>query len=136
GDRRIGFYVLLAGGGAAIAPDRPYLTPDNKKAINLDVVADHPHTALAYYLAYDFECRFKGKAPGGQLGDLGGPTDGFIQRLGTYRDLFTGWQLGTGMVATGDGQAAAREKTLKFIGKSPLPVYDWALLDAMCRCGL
>src|SRR5262249_4348381 len=108
-------------------PIQPHNWDGNKQPVYFDVVADHPRVPLAYYLAYDFECRRKGNPPS-ELGDLGGPEDGFIQRLGACRDHFTAWHFGT--------VQGTVEKTLKFAGKSPLPILDWAILDAMCRRGM
>jgi ferric-dicitrate binding protein FerR (iron transport regulator)/tetratricopeptide (TPR) repeat protein len=137
GDRRIGFYVLLASANSFVSPKTPYQWGGDDKAYYFNVVADHPRVPLAYYLAYHFECRAQNQiGQAMELGDMGGPADGFIQRLGKFRDLYALWQSGRAWQGDEAARAKVREKTLRFVGKSPLPVYDWALLDAILRIGI
>jgi ferric-dicitrate binding protein FerR (iron transport regulator)/predicted Zn-dependent protease len=135
GDRRLGFYVLLAAAGYHVDRFTGYQW-DNEPRVFFDMVADHPKEPLAYYLAYDLEITGAGDGKDRlrrtEMGDIGGPADGFVQRLGKFRDLL--WQWHTGK--PGDNKAAwakLRLDTVTFLGQAPLPVYDWALLDAMHR---
>jgi ferric-dicitrate binding protein FerR (iron transport regulator) len=129
GDHRIGFYVLLAGSGAGIDPTTVQPWGRGRGPVRLDVAAEHPTSPLAFYLSYQFETRVKGQES--RLGKLGGPEDGFVQRLARARELFYSWQVGgKDDKAALDGIPANRDDTLQFVGKSPLPVMDWALLDA------
>jgi predicted Zn-dependent protease len=135
GDRRLGFYVLLASAGAALDPMAEVGRDAKGKQIRFNVLADHPRVPLAYYLAYHFlSLRHNQQMPA--LGDIGGPADGFIQRVGQFRDHYAAWQTRWATQGNDEARTRERDKTLQFIGKSPLPAYDWALLDEMHRSGL
>jgi ferric-dicitrate binding protein FerR (iron transport regulator) len=136
GDRRIGFYVLLASANSFVNANTPYKWGDDK-AYFFNVLVDHPRVPLAYFLAYHFECRAQNQIGlAMELGDIGGPTDGFIQRLGKFRDLYAAWQSGRASQPKNKAGEKVRNATLTFVGRSPLPVYDWALLDVMLRSGI
>ncbi|HYV34408.1 MAG TPA: VIT domain-containing protein [Gemmataceae bacterium] len=135
GDRRIGFYVLLASANAAIDPREPHKLQGDKGTCTFDVVADHPREALAFYLAHHFKSLEK-SAKTSDIGELGGPADGFIQRLATFHDLWSGWQTGKALQGLEADRDRQRLRTLEFLGKSPLPIYDWVLLTAMTRHGV
>jgi ferric-dicitrate binding protein FerR (iron transport regulator) len=133
GDRRIGLYVLLANANAILDPTQNYVLANgkaaNEKTVRFDVVADHPRVPLAHYLAYDFAVmRGAATLP---LGDIGGPRDGFVQRLGRFRDFYSGWSSGTAQTGSEAAQKEFRRKTLDFVGHAPLPVLDWAIMEAM-----
>jgi ferric-dicitrate binding protein FerR (iron transport regulator)/tetratricopeptide (TPR) repeat protein len=51
---------------------------------------------------------------------------GFIPRLAKFRDLWASWQNGKAV------QGDEAKRTLAFLGNSPLPAFDLALLTAMC----
>jgi hypothetical protein len=129
GDRRLGFYVLLASAGAVLDPGEPYPAKTNGKPCFFDVVGEHPDEPLAMYLAYHFDTQRKGTQTA--LGELGGPPAGFVQRLAAFRDLYVQWKSGRAMQGDAKQRLKERERTLQFVGKSPLPIFDWALLMAV-----
>jgi hypothetical protein len=111
GDHRTGLDVLALSAGVLFKmPEGP------------------PQSPLGAYLAV--------RLLRGSLASIGGPPDGFIQRLATFRDLWTNWKSEKTGPEYGGVRKNEMQRTLEFLGKSPLPVYDWALLTAMCQPGV
>jgi len=107
-NRRIGFDVLLL-----------------SVAYRMWESTARPPTPLSKYIAKRFALE--------QPTHIAGPDDGFIRRLAKFRDLWESWQNGKAVHGSDEERHSERQRTLQFLGKSPLPIYDWALLAAMCR---
>jgi hypothetical protein len=129
GDKRLGFYVLMASGGDLVNPAAAYSPEAHGKSYCFDVAREHPGQPLAKYLAYHFDA--KRRQQWSDLGDLGGPADGFVQRLARFRHLFAQWQSGRAALGEAADQASKRKSALEYLGKAPLPIFDWALLMAV-----
>jgi tetratricopeptide (TPR) repeat protein len=106
GEGRKGFDVLL--GGANLMSKAGFMTP------------------LSRYLS----SRFKVDEPPG----IDGAKDGFVQRLARFRELWTGWH--SEKAKDREYQERLRDRTIEFLGNAPLPIFDWALLVAVCRNGV
>jgi hypothetical protein len=129
GDKRLGFYVLMAGGGDLVNSAAAYSPEANGKSYFFDVAREHPGQPLAKYLAYHFDA--KRRQQWSDLGDIGGPADGFVQRLARFRHLFAQWQSGKAVEGDAADQASKRQSALQYLGQAPLPIFDWALLMAV-----
>jgi Tfp pilus assembly protein PilF len=129
GDRRIGFYTLLAGyGNLDVSGGYKW---NNANGI-MDVAAEHPNNPLALYLAYHFELLRSSKPTA--LGDIGGPRGGFIQQMARFRELWLS-DATTDKAKDDDlaRRAAWRKKALAFVKESWSPVFAWAILDVLQR---
>jgi ferric-dicitrate binding protein FerR (iron transport regulator) len=123
GDRRLGFYALIAAGGMSFHPQVSYQW--NQTRVTLDVEAEHPKNPLAKYLAKAIQAR---GASG--FGDLGGPDGSFIQRLATFHDLYDSWNQGRALHGTAEQRRAERDKVIRFIKESP-PEFGWAVASVV-----
>jgi hypothetical protein len=127
GDRRLGFYTLLASSGLALDPWAEYKWA-GFRAARLDMTRDHPSEPLALYLAYHNQfVAVKGDKVG-PLGPIGGPDTGFIQRLAALRDQCRRWEKGE---ARSDVIATTRAEVEKAIAfaKNVSPHFAWLLLN-------
>jgi ferric-dicitrate binding protein FerR (iron transport regulator) len=118
GERFVGFYTLLASAGINV---------DQKQQF-LNILAVHPQQPLAKYLAALSDPQRRQSA---RLGDLGGPADGFVQRLAAFRDLYRAWE--TGHVREGDEarRSADRDRALTFVHANRDSLYGWWLLSLL-----
>jgi len=123
GDRRLGFYTLIAAGGMSFHPQISYQW--NQTRVTLDIEAEHPKSPLAKYLAKAIH-----KPGTGDFGDVGGPATGFIQRLALFHDLYDSWNTGRAYQGTVEQRRAERDKVVGFIKKCP-PEFAWALASAV-----
>lgn len=126
GDRRLGFYTLINLANITMARDGRH-TWHNAVArteTTFAIEKEHPNSALAAYLAH-YQRSLTQAEPA--FGTLPGPTQGFIQQLAQFRDL---WMLWTGKQPGWD-RPEERARALKFIQESTAPLYAWAILDAV-----
>jgi tetratricopeptide (TPR) repeat protein len=127
GDKRLGFYTLLASTGFYLDPKEEH-QGDNKQ-LRIDILAEHPKEPLAKFLAlYNHRIHDGKKA---KLTPIGGPTEGFIKQLVVFRHVYGRWparQARRGKEATA-WEAAARDLALMRRIKSPL--LRWELLDVV-----
>jgi ferric-dicitrate binding protein FerR (iron transport regulator)/predicted Zn-dependent protease len=119
GEKRPGLFVLARAAGHSINPES-------------NTLPDFRETPLVKYLYHPFEME-KGDKPR-PIGKFPGSEDGLVQRLTTFHDLYGFWKHEAATALTFE-RGQARQRTLDFIGKSPSPTYDWALVDAMLACG-
>jgi hypothetical protein len=123
GDRRIGFYTLLAAAPLFIQRDHPYrwhTTGD----VKFNVLTDHPKNPLARYLAHYNDALQSGHNK--EMAPLPGRKDSFVNRLAEFYDLYTGWT---------HGRQPQRERTLTYIKNTPSALHAWILLDVLQRHG-
>jgi tetratricopeptide (TPR) repeat protein len=131
GDKRLGFYVLLASAGIVLNPGEAYHATGEGKQYFFDVVREHPKEPLAMYLAYHFDAQRLGTKTA--LGNLGGSPHGFVQRLSAFRDLYLSWKIGLALKGDSAKQTKEWQRMLQSLGKAPSPVFDWALLMTVCQ---
>jgi hypothetical protein len=131
GDRRLGFYTLLAASRYPVDPNQEYQW--NQVRMRVNVTAEHPQAPLARYLAAQFESYRTGQP--NELGDLGGPGDGFVQILAAFRDRWLRWASGRANQGDEAQRKAERERALAYVRGCPVPLFAWALLDVMQRTG-
>jgi ferric-dicitrate binding protein FerR (iron transport regulator)/tetratricopeptide (TPR) repeat protein len=131
GDRRIGFYTLLADSGNIIVPGVFY--DWHGVRVGFDIAAEHPGEPLAKYLVHHNDQQRGGAAK--EVGDLGGPRDGFIQQLAAFRDLWTRWH--TNQASQGDATAkkAQQNQALAYVRGCKVPLFAWAILGELYRNG-
>jgi ferric-dicitrate binding protein FerR (iron transport regulator) len=108
GNKSIGFYTLLAASNIPVGQNQGWM----------NVTSVHPNEPLAKYLV---------RTPG----DLGGPKDGFVQRLNAFRDLWTLWNTGKAVEGPDDMRRAEGEKAREYIRQNASSVYGWAILGVM-----
>jgi ferric-dicitrate binding protein FerR (iron transport regulator)/tetratricopeptide (TPR) repeat protein len=150
GDRRIGFYTLLASAGLHV--QKQY----NGK-MTLDVAAEHPNSALAKYLAHHNKLLQTGGYA--EIGDLDGlnvetirelsfderalaevkrreASGQFIPRLAEFRDLWHRWYSGKARESgNSDKGKAERSLILDYLQDCSSPAFAWVLLDTIQRYG-
>jgi tetratricopeptide (TPR) repeat protein len=126
GDRRLGFYTLLASSGHAIDPNVEYRWAGIRARIELPPADSNE--PLARYLACHNVARNRGDR--GPLGQLGGPATGFVQRLAALRDLCRHWDLGG---ARSDVIAVTRAEVEKAVAfaRDVSPQFAWPLLNTV-----
>ncbi len=125
GDRRLGFYTLLTVSGAAIDPAHEVAWGNARGTPN--IVFEHPREPLALYLAYHHHVLKHGQRT--ELGDIGGPADGFVQRLARFRELWGKWRHGPIGQGTRPASAAERDEALAYVKNAPSSLFAWAVLD-------
>jgi hypothetical protein len=108
GNKSIGFYTLLAASNIPVGQNQGWM----------NVLSVHPNEPLAKYLV---------RTPG----DIGGAKDGFVQRLNTFRDLWTLWNSGKAVEGPDDMRRAEGEKAREYIRQNASSVYGWAILGVM-----
>jgi tetratricopeptide (TPR) repeat protein len=123
GDRRLGFYTLLAAAGMSFHPQISYQW--NQTRVTLDVEAEHPGDPLAKYLAKALHTRGTG-----DFGNLGASAKGFVQRLAKFHDLFDSWNQGRAYQGTVENRRAERDKFVRFVTDAPAE-FAWALTTAV-----
>jgi tetratricopeptide (TPR) repeat protein len=140
-NRKLGYYVLLNATGAnhvslnAIG-ENVIGRSAGKKWTPANPELEHPKNALAIFVSQaEREMRSNDQKP---LGVLPGPKDGFIQKLGRFRDLWLSWHncLGWGNQAPAQNFAelpAHKAKVLEFLQDTPSPLFAYAILDTMQR---
>ncbi|NQT16569.1 MAG: hypothetical protein HQ582_27665, partial [Planctomycetes bacterium] len=127
GDRRLGFYVLWMAGGVELPKTGEDEESDDvdDEAFAFDPLLHHPDEALAKYLARRLELR-----PGDerrQMGQIGGPADGFLQQLAEFHDLWTADRESRYTPETAEKHEVAFRRTLDFVGRSTSERRAWAL---------
>jgi len=122
GDRRIGFYTLMAASGATIALKTEHQWSSK---VSFDPETEHPKNPLAKYLAHHFHIMHHGGYH--EMPLLAGPQEGLVQRLGEFRDLWLRWQHAK------EDNAALRERAGRFLRHNPSPVFAWAMVDSLQR---
>jgi len=134
GDKRIGFYVLVAAAGQDIDAGVPFKAGADQPGQVFNVAGAHPESPLARYLARIFDSRPDTKTDG--TGSLQTPHDSFLWRLCEFHDLYQTWQTDRTPVDLNEDQSLIRLRTLDFIGKSPLPAFDWLMMHEMYLRGI
>lgn len=128
GDRRLGFYVLLAAANVPLAENK-YTW--NSTAVSFNVTKEHPNSALAHYLAHNEAILQKGVAD--RLENLPGDKNGFIQRLAEVRNLWRTWVQDHPSRHGAEKLQAERVRALKFLRSEPPPLFAWAILESVFR---
>jgi ferric-dicitrate binding protein FerR (iron transport regulator) len=116
--RPLGFYVLLAACGLNVDQEKQYL----------NVLAEHPHETLAEYLAFYTNPELRRHA---HRGDIAGPRDGFLQRLATFRVLYSYWQSGKAKSASEATRRTERERAFAYIRQNQHSLLGWAMLSVL-----
>jgi ferric-dicitrate binding protein FerR (iron transport regulator) len=129
GDRRLGFYTLLASSGLGLDPTAEYAWA-GFKVRGLDVARDHPQDPLAWYLAYQFHFVRVNGDKAGTLGPLDGPANGFVQRLAALRDQCRRWETGEARSQVVATTQAEVEKAVAFARDLP-PQFAWTFLNTV-----
>ena len=127
GDRRLGFYTLLAASPVTFHPEQDYWT--GAYTVKLDPVGEHQNHPLAQYLV-----RHNALATGGgtAIGALGGDSSGFVQQLAAFRDLWHYWHGGK-PGSTGVEPWAHWDRAHAFALGCKSPTLKWATLDLLQR---
>jgi tetratricopeptide (TPR) repeat protein len=126
-DRRLGFYVLLLGQGYHINPKQEWHW--NKVKVRLDIAAEHPKEPLGKYLAFHNQILASGQQA--ECGPLGGPADGFVQRLAEFRNLSARCFSGRANQGTEEHRQAERARGLAFLRRCRSPQFQWAVLGLL-----
>jgi tetratricopeptide (TPR) repeat protein len=121
GDRRLGFFVLLS----------PYCFQDYTLRHFLEILKNHGNDPLARYLVYYSDPQKRQSNT--EVGDFGGPRDGFLHRLSGLRDLYLRWNSGRANQGDETTRQAERRRLLDYVRQSPVPKFSWALLDLAQR---
>jgi ferric-dicitrate binding protein FerR (iron transport regulator)/tetratricopeptide (TPR) repeat protein len=129
GDRRLGFYTLLASSGIHLDPK----VPCNWKnlEVRFDIQGEHPREPLAQFLAKHNHRLHDAKH--NPVAPLGGPTDGFVQQLAAFRQVYGRWLLGKAPQDDGAEARAQRERDLAVVRRCKSPLLRWELLDVIQR---
>jgi len=82
---------------------------------------------LAHYLEAlaEIEAHRKGHETDGWVGEIGGPPEGFLQRLAAFHDLRERWRSGSGWTAEGECEV---KRALDFVRQRKASILGWALL--------
>src|SRR5262249_53171024 len=127
GDRRLGFYTLVAATPAKFHPGNEYWT--GRYNVRLDPATEHPDNPLARYLARQFEMAVKGR---GEFGNVGGPAGGFVRQLAAFHDIWFGWHGGT--AGQNDAQRLAHwRRGADYARSCTVPLFKWTVLDLLQR---
>src|SRR5581483_5382486 len=129
GDRRLGFYTLLAASNNGINLKTAHQW--QKGPIQFNPEAEHPTSPLAKYLAYHLNTMTFGQQ--GPLGDLGGAPGSLLEKLGKFRDLWFVWNNGQANNGTETERKKRRDEALQFVKECKIPVFAWVLLEAVQR---
>ncbi|HMC64729.1 MAG TPA: hypothetical protein VKI65_07305, partial [Gemmataceae bacterium] len=130
GERKLGFYTLLAACGVNVSREPEFLDVVKNQG------ADAPRSPLgplARYLAlqgYDVYTTLQ------QRFDLNwgrgiGPPDSFLQRLASFRDLHLRWQNGANDLLSLADKRARQERALRFVRENRSNIFGLAALVAL-----
>lgn len=129
GDNRLGFYVLLTGGGMSYNLQQDFAWSHARIRFNPE--AEHPHSPLAKYLTHHLRTVNQGQQP--PLGKLDGEGSSFLNQLAEFRDQWELWNSGRANGGPTEDRQKHREQGLKYLTDCKAPLFAWALLEVMQR---
>jgi tetratricopeptide (TPR) repeat protein len=103
----LGCFTLLAASGVPVSP------VPREDMHWVDVLQAHPHAPLARYLSQWSRQHYQ-QSPD-EIGAVGGPPDGFLQRMATFHDIVTRWQVGNLPARAKERNEAEYRRILRFV---------------------
>ena len=131
-NRKLGYYVLMNAPYAPVnAACEDFLRKRaGKKWQPLDPEKEHPGSALAVFVSQGQREQANNANP--SLPPLPGPKDGFIQKLGRFRDLWLTWH--NQRPAQNPAELPTHKaKVMEFLQDTSSPLFAYAILDTMQR---
>jgi tetratricopeptide (TPR) repeat protein len=128
-ERRIGLFTLLHAANASLAVKQLH-GPDGK-TFSVDFEKVHPNNALAMFLS---QCQHEvNHNDPSAYKKVAGPSDGFIQRLSAFRNVWRSWHHQRPIANGGADLPTELSRVIDFLETTPSPVFAYAVLDAMQR---
>ena len=126
GDKRLGFYTLLASGHLQWDPKQDVEVGNNVR-VRFDPLGDHPQALLAQYMAQQFEVHRSGYNK--DFEPLKG--NGFLKDLAEFRNLYWRWNQGRAGQGNSAQRTAEQTKSLEYVRTCKVPAFAWAILGVI-----
>ncbi len=123
GDRRLGFFTLLASGNVQVSGDDDFLKTQNA----------NPHDPLAAFLALHLNPRYRALQQdwGLSLGHGVGAEGTFLHRLSAFHDLFLRWRNGNANRGSFAACQAEQDRAFAFVRRNKGSLLGWAMLSML-----